>query len=145
MESKEVILELRATFEEELTNDQTVDTCDAIVDSVEGENIGFVGLVTCKMSLAGSGGRRLLAVSYDIVITINVPITEEVSGVATVSSLIAAIETIPELKGATVAVVAFTEDGREVEIPDDLPSAAGTAAPSQLTMLCALVFVLRRS
>jgi hypothetical protein len=129
----EVEVTLILTYEEELTESQIGDACDAIVDGAKGYIIDETSLdpdkITCEMDLVESRRRLLAGVSYSALITIaTFDETAKTVDIAKAGALSEAIADLPAMANVVVVFSSFEDkDGVSVDPAGDDDS---TTAPS---------------
>ena len=91
---------------------------------------------------AGRCLRRLLAVSYEVTISVSIPETDELTSKSVVVTLSQATDESTELEdlGVRAEIVSFAEEGEpQMSI---LPSAGSKVVPSFVAVFCVLALVL---
>jgi hypothetical protein len=130
------------TFDEQLTEGEVTDTCNAVVAETSAETGVDAAGILCEMSIAGAGRRHLLAVTYNLLLALTIPEDGTVP-IDVVEALVESIAAIPELEGTTVILSSFTDGDNdpvivEVEIED--PALVSFAAPAVSLAPCPAAF-----
>jgi hypothetical protein len=123
------------------TDSQQTETCGVIKAKTSTELGVEERHITCNMEEAGRR-RRLLAVSYEVTISVSIPETDELTSKSVVVALSQATDESTELEdlGVRAEIVSFAEEGEpQMSI---LPSAGSKVVPSFVAVFCVLALVL---
>jgi len=127
---------LSVLLDKALTEAEVAYLCSAMATVVAAEaGIGAEDL-TCEMT-----AYDLATFDYGVVFTLAIPEADGDVSVEVASALVASIDLLPGLEGASVALTSVTDGEKETEYIRISSSAKAT--PSFYAALCALVMIVR--
>jgi len=144
---RELALQFAVVVDEALEETKKTEMCAAVENTASETMEVEKRYIACNIEEQGEGGRRrLLAVSYDLSLSISIPADAPATDKNVVLALAAVIEDVLELAelGASIEVVSYSEEGEGGEPPMviSLIATASKTVPSFLAVLCALALVL---
>ena len=111
VETKPVVLKLSLTFEEELTETDILDISRALVNGVATETGIDAADVTCEGPT--SIDTSSLTFDYEVTLTVAIPKADGDVSMEVAAALTASIELLPELQGASIALVSITDGEKD--------------------------------